>query len=339
MPLIRKFSESFYLRHQRRIRRLRALRKQRELTIVNNRHNTRQANDVFLFSTVYNEVDRLPYFLKYYRDMGVNHFFFVDNASDDGSGQYLAAQPDVSLWHTNRSYKRAHFGMDWVNSLLRRYAKGHWALVVDVDEFFVYPHCDVRPINALTDWLDASGIKSLGTILIDMYPKDDPSDHTYLAGQNPFELLTHFDNGNYTFRPNQKYGNVWIQGGPRQRMFFADNPEQAPALNKTPLVKWQRGNVFISSTHTLLPRGLNNTFEEWGGEKICGALLHTKFLPDIATKAERELTRKQHYAGSREYRAYGSRKSNSTFWHEHSTEFKDWKQLENLGLISLGGWV
>ena len=31
----------------------------------------------------------------------------------------------------------------------------------------------------------------------------------------------------------------------------------APALNKTPLVKWERGHCFVSSTHSLLPRALN----------------------------------------------------------------------------------
>jgi len=211
---------------------------------------------------------------------------------------------------------------------------------VDVDEFFVYPYYDTRPLRALTDWLDASSIKSFGALLLDMYPENQLEDQNYIAGQSPFETLTHFDSGNYTQKLNKKYGNLWIQGGPRQRVFFADKPALAPALNKIPLVKWTRGNVYVSSTHTLLPRGLNKTFEDWGGEKICGCLLHTKFLPDLAHKTAREETRRQHYAGGREYRAYKSANGNGTVLnHEHSERFENWRQLENLGLMSMGGWA
>jgi hypothetical protein len=75
-------------------------------------------------STLRNERPRLPYFLRYYRDRGVSHFFFVDNDSDDGTREYLAVQEDCSVWTTPDSYKRARFGIDWMNRLLRRYGTG-----------------------------------------------------------------------------------------------------------------------------------------------------------------------------------------------------------------------
>lgn len=279
MSILHKILGPYYLRLQRRRRRLRALRKRKEISVVNNRASVRNDSDIYLFSTVHNERHRLAYFLDYYRKLGVNHFFLIDNDSDDGSSEFLEAQPDVSLWFSSASYKRANFGMDWVNNLLRKYARNHWTLVVDVDEFFVYPYCDTRPLRALTDWLDASSIQSFGALLLDMYPEYQLEEQKYIAGQNPFETLTHFDSGNYTQKLNKKYGNLWIQGGPRQRVFFADNPEQAPALNKIPLVKWTRGNVYVSSTHTLLPRGLNKTFEEWGAKKSADACCIPSFCP------------------------------------------------------------
>ena len=340
MSVINHIAETYYLRLQRRRRRLRAYRKRKEMSVVVNRHQARTSTDIFLFATAHNERHRLTFFLEYYRKLGVNHFFFIDNASDDGTGEYLAAQPDVSLWQTSNSYKKANFGMDWINNLLRKYAREHWALVVDIDEFFVYPYCDTRPLRALTDWLDASSINSFGAMLLDLYPTTSLEEQDYVAGQNPFKTLTHFDSGNYTQKLNEKYGNLWVQGGPRQRTFFADNPEHAPALNKIPLVKWTRGNVFISSTHTLLPRGLNKTFEDWGGEKICGCLLHTKFLPDIEHKAIREETRQQHYASGREYRTYKAAHGKGIrLNHTHSQRFVGWRQLEDLGLMSMGGWA
>ena len=150
----------YRLRLERKRLRIRAFRKRRELKPVVSRVSLISPSDILLFSTLRNERVRLPYLLRYYRDLGVDHFLFVDNDSDDGTGEYLSRQPDVSVWSTSHSYKRSRFGVDWLMWLQGRYGHGHWTLSVDADEFFVYPFCDTRPLRALTDWLDASSIKA-----------------------------------------------------------------------------------------------------------------------------------------------------------------------------------
>ncbi|SOH93080.1 Glycosyl transferase family 2 [Monaibacterium marinum] len=328
------------LRARRRRLQLRARRKRRELKPVQNRTANIRPEDILVFTTQRNELDRLPYFLNYYRKIGCNHFVIVDNASTDGSREYLEEQDDVSLWHTDASYRSARFGCDWLNGLQALYAHGHWTLTVDVDEFLVYPHSDTRPLNAMTDWLDSSSVKSFSAMLLDMYSKGPISQTHYRRGQNPFDLLRWFDPGNYLIRKDRRHGNLWIQGGPRMRNVFATEPARAPALNKIPLVKWHRGYVYTSSTHSLLPRGLNRVFDEWGGEKPSGCLLHAKFLSLIGSKVDEELERKQHYAGGREYQAYQETiEQNGTFWTEGSVEYVGWRQLEGLGLMSSGSWI
>ncbi len=305
-----------------------------------NRTRAIKPTDILLFSTLRNERVRLPFFLKYYRDLGVNHFLIVDNDSDDGSLEYLEDQPDVSVWQSRHSYKRSRFGVDWLNWLQMRYGHDHWTLVVDPDEFFVYPFCDTRPLRALTDWLDASSIKSFSAMLLDMYPKGPIGAQPYREGQDPFEIAQWFDSGNYSILRNGHYGNLWIQGGPRARMFFTDAPERAPALNKIPLVKWNRQYAYASSTHMLLPRGLNLVYDEWGGEKASGCLLHAKFLDTFALKAEEEMLRKQHYANSHEYKAYKAGLNDSPdMWCKWSEKYINWRQLEILGLMSKGNWA
>ncbi len=330
----------YKLRVERKRRRIRSRRKLRELHNVVDQTCNIKPTDILLFSTLRNEKPRLKYFLEYYRKLGVNHFFFVDNDSDDGGREYLASQPDTSVWTTQASYKRSKFGVDWLNGLMGKHAVGHWVLVVDVDEMFVYPHCDTRPLRALTDWLDSASIKSFGTMLLDMYPKGFVHEAQYKEGQNPVEISPYFDSSNYFFEQNQKYGNLWIQGGPRMRSFFRDKPQFAPALNKIPLVKWSRGNVFVSSTHNLLPRGLNKVYDEWGGQKASGCLLHTKFLEMFSAKAIEEIQRKQHYAASREYKTYMKNlQSELCLWTPQSTKYEGWAQLEQLGLMSRGNWA
>ena len=330
----------YMLRLARKRWRIRAWRKQRELKPVLLRTSLITTQDILVFSTLRNERVRLPFFLRYYRNLGVNHFLIVDNDSDDGSREYLAAQPDVSLWTSAHSYKRSRFGVDWLNGLQMKYGHGHWTLVVDPDEFFVYPFCDTRPIRALTDWLDASNIKSFSAMLLDMYPKGPFDAKPYREGQDPFEIAQYFDSGNYMITRNRKYGNLWIQGGPRARMFFPDLPDRAPALNKIPLVKWEKDYAYVSSTHMLLPRGLNQVFDEWGGEKASGCLLHAKFLDTFPLKAEEEMLRRQHYANSHEYRAYRTGISKEPdLWCKWSEKYINWRQLEILGLMSKGNWA
>ena len=331
---------SYRLRWMRKRWLLRARRKGRELSPLADRMRQTTPRDVLLLATLRNERVRLPYLLKYYRDLGVGHFLFVDNGSDDGSAQYLAAQPDVSVWTTQASYKASRFGMDWMNALLSRYAHGRWALVVDVDEFFVYPFCDTRPLRALTDWLDDAGLRSFGTLLLDMYPKGPVMEQPCIEGSNPFEIAAWFDGGNYTIARNPLNRNLWIQGGPRARAFFADQPKAAPALNKIPLVKWDRAYAFVSSTHMILPRGLNLTYDTSGGEKASGCLLHAKFLATLGDKAREEVERGEHYAGGREYHAYAAGLEDRTdLWTKWSERFINWRQLEIMGLMSKGNWA
>jgi hypothetical protein len=328
------------MRLRRKRARVRAFRKRVSLRPVADRTALIAAGDILLLSTLRNEHVRLPYFLRYYRDLGVSHFLIVDNDSSDGSAEYLAQQPDVSLWSTRASYKGARFGVDWLNWLQGRYGHGHWTLVVDPDEFFIYPFCDTRPIGALTDWLEASRIRSFGAMLLDMYPKGPIDAVPYRAGQDPMEIAAWFDPGNYTIERNRLYGNLWIQGGPRARVFFRDAPRKAPALNKTPLVKWDRRYAYDSSTHMLLPRGLNLTHDAHGGEKTSGILLHAKFLDTFTAKAEEELHRGQHYAESVEYKAYaGFARETPDLWCKWSEKYMNWRQLEILGLMSKGNWA
>lgn len=332
--------ERYRLRLRRKRLRLRAFRKRRELTATILRLKNIGTSDVLLFATVRNERLRLPYFLDYYRKMGIGHFLIVNNGSDDGTAEYLSAQPDVSLWTTEHSYQAARYGTDWLNWLLWRHGHGHWTLTVDVDEFLVFPFCDSRPIQALTDWLDAYDLRTFPAMLLDMYPKGPISAQPYQHGQDPFEIASYFDSGNYLISKNTEYGNLWIQGGARARTYFHDAPENAPALNKIPLVRWQRGYVYVNSTHMMLPRSLNRVYDAAGGEMASGCLLHAKFISVFKAKVSEELQRGQHFAGSREYVAYAAEDPDNTdLWCKWSEKYINWRQLEILGLMSKGSWA
>lgn len=331
---------SYQLRWKRRRLLYRNLRKRRQLQAVSDRTGDIAPEAILLFCCMRNEAVRLPYFLNHYRALGVDHFLFVDNGSDDGTPDLLTGQPDVSLWRTDDPYRLARFGMDWLGWLQFRFGHGYWCLTVDADELLIYPDHDTRDLRALTAWLDLQGRASFGALMVELYPQGSMGDTVYAPGDDPLDVLTHFDADNFRSQWHPVYDNLWIQGGVRDRVFFDDQPARAPTLNKTPLVKWHRRSAYVSSTHQLLPRRLHDVFGTVDAPRMTGALLHTKFLPMIVEKSREELQRKQHFQNSALYQGYHATLAEGpSLWHPQSRRYTGWRQLVDLGLMSSESWV
>jgi len=331
--------QAFHWRRRRQLRLIRALRKRRELVLLANRTEAIGARDILLFCTIRNEARRLPEFLRHYRALGVAQFLIVDNDSKDGSVDLLADQPDVSLWQTKASYRAARYGMDWLQGLMMRYGHGHWCVTVDADELLIYPHHGTRPLPALTDWLDGEGETRFGALMLDLYPKGPLDAQPRSTGQNPVDVLPWYDAGNYTITRKPDISALWIQGGPRSRVFFADTPARGPTLTKVPLVKWHWRYTYLNSTHSLLPRHLNRIYDTSGGEKLSGVLLHTKFLPEVIEKSAEEKQRHQHFGVPADFaHYYDALIAAPDLWTPASSRYRGWQQLEAEGLMSRGGW-
>lgn len=330
---------AFRMRWKRRRFQARAFARRGELRLLRRGKWDRRA--ILLFATLRNEVERLPWFLKHYRNLGVNHFLFVDNDSDDGTRELLLEQPDTSVWGTAHSYRTSRFGLDWLNWLMLRLAVGHWCVVADADELLIYPHWQTRPLQALTEWLEASGQPAMAAMMLDLYPRGRLDAMRYHPGTDPLAVLEWFDAGNYTIRHNPLLDCLLMQGGVRARAFFAETPQRAPTLTKIPLLFWGRDCAWVNSTHSILPRRLNSAvFASDGGMRISGAMLHTKFLDLAVTRAGIEKARGEHFGNAPVFDDYyDAVMAAPDLWSPESTRFEGWQQLEALGLISRGGWA
>jgi hypothetical protein len=333
-PLCRSAWFLYRMRWKRRRLILRALRRRHDISRLRVDEAAIAAAPILAFSTVRNEIDRLPYFLNHHRALGVGHFLVVDNASTDGSDSYLAAQPDVSLWTTDASYKLARFGVDWLMCLKFRFGSGKWCLTLDADEALILP--GARGLGDLVAHMDATGRPSFGVVMLDAYPKGSVSAGNHVPGENPFDHLCWFDADGYRARRHAVFDNLWVQGGVRDRVFFRDQPQRAPTLNKTPLVRWRRSYAYVTSTHQMLPLALNHVFDT---DAPTGVLLHSKFLPQIAAKSAEELQRRQHFQNGDLYEIYHRALiAGPDLWHVASTRYDSPAQLEQLGLMSAGDW-
>lgn len=330
----------YRLRHKRRyllIRAWRALRQ--DLHPEHLQVDKIGAEDILGFATIRDERLRLPRFLTHHRRMGVRHFLIVDNGSTDGSRDYLRAQPDVSLWSTTASYRRARFGMDWMNALLMRYGHAHWCLTLDADECLILPYHDTRSLADLTQWLDREGVEAFVAMMLDLYAEGPLDRVRYHEGEAFETALPLYDAFNYSWEKSAKYRDIQIHGGPRARVLFADQPELVPHLHKVPLIRWNWRYAYVSSTHVALPDRLNTGFDARLNLPT-GALLHSKLLPDLSDKAGQAETRAEYHHDPAPYAPYYERLQNSpVFATSESRRYSDWRGLEQDGILTRGRWI
>ena len=286
-------------------------------------------NEVRCFATVRNEAVRLPHFLDYHRSLGVDRFFIVDNASQDGSAEYLLSQSDVHAFHTNESYAASRCGVTWLNELLESHGVGNWTLTLDADELLVYPLSETVDVHRLTSFLDHVRADGLVTFLLDMYSRAPIRETSYSPGSSFLAACPYFDNDSY----HQKDASgIPVRGGPRHRLFWQghDRSKPSPVLKKVPLIRWRAGLAYEASTHLIAGVRLPRT--------VTGVLLHFKFFADLYTNAEKETERKEHWDSAAQYAAYWDvLKENpglSAFF-EGSVRYESSVQLVAAGLLRM----
>lgn len=295
--------------------------------------NTLQVDreEILGFSCVRNERLRLPFFLKYHRDLGVNRFLIVDNQSDDGTVAYLLKQKDVHLFQTAESYASSNMGVNWLNQLLDEYAEGHWSLVLDADEILVYPLCESVDLRSFTKYLESNNEQGLLTFLLDMYADSQIKDTHYVEGTPFIDTCSFFDIDTYSFSENERYKNIAERGGVRERLFWDGKGKDKPSpfLPKIPLVKWQKAFYYKASTHVIDNVKLAT---------IRGVLQHFKMFSDFISYSKKETERKEHWDNAFQYKTYWDVLNESPTInpvYDGSVKYIDSIQLVNLGLIQM----
>ncbi len=221
---------------------------------------------ITLFTTIKNERNRLPWFLMYYRSLGVSRFVVIDNCSTDQSRAYLQNQPDVHLYLARDSFAEGCSGVRWINELTKTFATRGWVLYADVDEALVFPGVETHDLHKLTTYMDRHDQEALGGFMLDMFA--DPA-HPPSPMSDRFSYVDEyrlFENSYDSF-PN-KNCPYYIQHGGVRRHFGG-----LETLTKTPLFRGGRDIALRYSSHVISPATLSD---------VTCALLHYKFIDQAA---------------------------------------------------------
>lgn len=276
---------------------------------------------IVLLTAVRNELWRLPWFLDYYRKIGVDKFFVIDNDSSDGTSEYLQQQEDVYVFWTDQPYTQSYSAIRWINYLVEVYGSDSWCMYVDVDEAIVFPGIENRNLKQLTRYMDKNGYEALSAFMLDMFsasPIDIATDAPYDGFQEDYP---YFEN-KYKTHNSVRCPWVYVRGGVRKR--FKVNEK----LTKTPLIRGGKGIKFIASSHDITPAILCN---------VTGALFHYKLAGDYKKLYLKDLKENaRNPACNRRHTAYVNAApiDFEKIKNEGNVEvFKSSRQLVSLGLI------
>lgn len=286
--------------------------------------------EIRLFCCVQDEALRLPWLIEHHRRLGVQRFFFIDNASSDGTAEILLAEPDVHVFHVGASFREAGYGISWLNSLLDAFGDGHWCVCIDGDEQLVYPGSDTVPLSRLVAYLDGRGMRAVFAMVLEMYSAGPIREARYIAGRPFVETCPFFDLGPYETKRGTRFPFYQVYGGPRERVFWAppNRNSAPPIMSHLALVRWRRGQRFFNTFHTLS--------EPVPLADLRAAMLHFKFFHDFPERVTTLVARNQHYDNSREYRRYAevlTAHPDISLHHPAAVRYESADQLERLGLL------
>lgn len=194
---------------------------------------------VLCVALAHNEMRRAPDFLRHHRELGVAHFFIVDDHSSDGTREYFQSQTDVTLFLPNGTTYKHHKAL-WRKEILDAHALGRWVLLIDLDEQFIYPHCDSRSVDRFAAYLESEGSEAVFAPMVEMYADHSNASSADANVQPLVKAFPFFDAEGYRLlRPSGRFLKKFptppleLLGGPRERLFYDFDVR---SLN--PLARW-----------------------------------------------------------------------------------------------------
>lgn len=257
-----------------------------------------QAEPIGVVLAARNEMTMLPHLLDHYRSIGVRAFYAVDNASDDGSREWLLAQPDVVVYSAAGEYRTSHYGVTWQQTVLAHHFISRWAVVADADEFLIYPGWRNRSLAEFVAAVEAERANAVPLWMVDMYPAG-PLEEADFTQRPPFEAATWMDREPVqAFRLTSCfYSNRCQQVSALRHRLLPDSEPNGFVAEKVALFRYQPWIRVSEGIHSATNLRLS---------RQPAVFAHFKYHAGFRRKILEEIDRGQHYNGAAEYKRYAA---------------------------------
>lgn len=278
-------------------------------------------------------------FIAHHRQLGVKTFVFLDLSEDGGLSRHLVGSPDHTVWRP-RDMAAKELATHWLNALRARYASGHWCLSLDTSDAFVFYRSETRKLADLIEFLESECRDHVFAVVVDMYG-DGPAED--LKGSeiasSPRDALAYFDPFGFVSSEKGPHRDVVVRGGPQRRTLFRTKPNQSPALNRIPLVRWRWYYAYLAGTKLMMPMHLNNPHAPWHSTPT-GCILRFALLNDASTLKAATAWEKQNviHDPSASYYEGLSRLRQTTLKQAFSQRYSSTRDLVDCGLLNPGQW-
>ena len=113
-------------------------------------------------------------FLDYYRSIGVEEFFIIDNGQSGQFRDFIITQSDCAVFETLGDHQEHCCGAYWVNYLKETYPHPGWDLFVGQNSRLVLPDIGAMGLGLHLDLMEARGEEVLSAAYLPLY--DDLKD-------------------------------------------------------------------------------------------------------------------------------------------------------------------
>lgn len=278
-----------------------------------------------LICAVKNDLERIKLQIEHHRKIGVKHFAYIDNASTDGTFEWLNEQPDVSLFFTDEAFN-ASVKNSWRRQVTDFLGYNRWYLALDADELFTYPGVETKNIDVYINFLEHKKIRSVLSMLTDMYSNGKLFEKN--AGINEIQkAYCYFDTD--TYNVVKRFNNCCITGGSRTRLFSTKEDIFLCALQKYALLRMSE-SMFMS-THEICPYRYSSETEG-----VIAFLLHYKFLPGDDDIYKKHAGSKFYFKDGIEYKRYMTvfeQNQNASFYYNGSQKLNSSMDLLKINII------
>ncbi len=291
-------------------------------------------SDIVMVANIDGPTGLLAHFCAYHRDLGVNHFLFIQHEANDSVTNYVRNAGDISLWQVRSGLKTAHRKtFELKNVILQRYCNAHLCVLVDLGEYLVYPHMQSRSLRDLGEFMRNERRESVHGVALDAYGEQASQGLGDQTG-NPFDICPFIDGDGYFETTFPDYRAI-VHGGPILRSVHDRKVENATIISRVPIVWWRWSNFLFHNDYGMRPKKLMRVLD-WNNPIFSAAVIRFPFLASAYGDDTRHRKAVRALYGADYERAIISQ--TALYQKGTSLRFENADQLIEAGIMSPGNW-